>query len=61
MLGPDKRPEPSDLPNLKYMELFIKETLRLYPIAGIIVRAVDEDIQLGKSFSIKIYHLGICG
>lgn len=48
VLGPERRPEPSDLPKLKYLELFIKETLRLFPVAGFVVRAIDEDVDLGE-------------
>ncbi|CAG9820625.1 unnamed protein product [Phaedon cochleariae] len=47
IIGHDRPVDPSDLPKLKYTERFIKETLRLFPIAGIIVRAVDEDVDIG--------------
>lgn len=48
VLGPERTLEAADLPKLKYMEMFIKETLRLFPVGGIIVRAIDEDIDLGE-------------
>ncbi|CAH1111817.1 unnamed protein product [Psylliodes chrysocephalus] len=48
VLGPDRQPEPSDLPKFKYLERFIKETQRLFPLAGLIAREVEEDINLGE-------------
>lgn len=48
ILGPERQPEPSDLPNMKYLDLFVKETLRLFPVAAIIGRYVEKDINIGK-------------
>ncbi|XP_072380552.1 cytochrome P450 4C1-like isoform X1 [Diabrotica undecimpunctata] len=47
VVGPHGRIEGSDLPKLKFLDRFIKETLRLFPAGGILARAVDEDIDLG--------------
>lgn len=48
VVGPVRGVEQEDLAKLKYMDRFIKETLRLFPVAGFIVRAVDEDIDIGN-------------
>lgn len=37
-----------DLPKLTYMEMVIKESMRLFPTIPFIIRQVTEDIQLGK-------------
>ena len=40
-------PAMADLPNLPYTEMVIKETLRLYPIAWLILRQAIADLQVG--------------
>lgn len=35
--------------NLNYLDMFIKETLRMFPAAPVIIRSVSADIQLGKT------------
>ncbi|KAG5900110.1 hypothetical protein JTB14_016078 [Gonioctena quinquepunctata] len=47
VLGPDRDVGPSDLPQLKYTERFIKETLRFFPVAPFLMRAIDKDIDIG--------------
>ncbi|XP_046607278.1 cytochrome P450 4C1-like [Neodiprion virginianus] len=37
-----------DLPRMEYMERVIKETMRLFPIGPILVRAVTEDLDIGE-------------
>lgn len=48
IIGPDRDVEPQDLPRLKYLERFIKETQRLFPAAPVILRSVHKDIDIGK-------------
>lgn len=51
--------EYSDLGKLKYMEMCIKETMRLYAVAPFIFRKTTEDFQLGNVnpvFSVKIIY-----
>ena len=38
-----------DIPNLKYLECCIKETLRIYPSAPAFERDVQEDFKLGNN------------
>lgn len=47
VLGTDRPADFKDLPNLKYTERFIYETLRLFPLGGVVVRSHEDDIQLG--------------
>lgn len=45
------------LAELKYLEMCIKETLRLYPSGPVISRSASEDIPLGNSCSTCYYFL----
>ena len=47
-MGEDKDVEKTDLSKLVYMEAFIKETLRLFPIGPAISRKVETDVKLSK-------------
>ena len=50
----DRECEQQDLVDLKYLELCIREALRLYPIVPVIYRELQEDTQLGL-FKYKLY------
>lgn len=43
----DQPPSLADLPNLAYTEMIVKETLRLYPPAWMILRQAIDDVELG--------------
>ncbi|XP_074029600.1 cytochrome P450 4C1 isoform X2 [Leptinotarsa decemlineata] len=49
ILGPDRTVVASDLAELKYTERVIKENLRLFPIAAIFARSIEEDIDIGDA------------
>lgn len=46
MLG-GRLPTVEDIPNLKYVNQIISETLRLYPAAWTINREVAEEVEIG--------------
>nr|UZE89834.1 cytochrome P450 CYP4XH1 [Chrysoperla zastrowi sillemi] len=48
----DKTIELEDLPKLKYTEMVIKESMRLFPIGPILGRDALEDIQLDENYTI---------
>ena len=55
VLGPERTPDFKDLPSFKYMELVIKETLRLFPGSPFMAREVLEDLSLDGSTVLIIY------
>lgn len=46
--GSDRPVLCEDLPRMTYLERVIKETMRIFPVGPLIVRAISEDIILGK-------------
>ncbi|XP_074029603.1 cytochrome P450 4C1 isoform X2 [Leptinotarsa decemlineata] len=49
ILGHDRIVIASDLPKLKYTERVIKENLRIFPIAAVFARSLEEDIDIGDA------------
>jgi cytochrome P450 len=43
----ERPPSLADLPNLAYTEMIVKEVLRLYPPAWMILRQANDDVELG--------------
>ncbi|KAF5283095.1 hypothetical protein FQA39_LY17436 [Lamprigera yunnana] len=48
VLGPDRFVEQSDLNKFEFLERVLKETMRLFPVGPLLVRAITKDIQLEK-------------
>lgn len=53
VLGRNKRDiEEHDLPKLEYLDMVIKDVLRLFPVAPFIIRKSMEEFDLGLIFTI---------
>lgn len=50
MQGSDGAPSASDLREMKYLELCLKETLRLFPPIPMIIRELKEDAVISKFY-----------
>jgi cytochrome P450 len=46
--GSDRSATMKDVSEMKYLEMVIKESLRLYPSVPFIGRKLTQDIQIGK-------------
>lgn len=56
VIGPDPKQSKTtiaQLNQLSYLELVIKETLRLYPSVPIVGRFASEDVHLSKLFGVE--------
>ncbi|ERL95426.1 hypothetical protein D910_12690 [Dendroctonus ponderosae] len=53
VVGPTESVGLDHLPQLKYLERVIKETMRLFPIAAILVRKAEENIDIGDHIILK--------
>jgi len=51
IFGSDERsPTIQDLKEMKYLDMCIKESLRLYPSVPIFARTLGEDVRIGEIF-----------
>jgi hypothetical protein len=52
VVGDKKSLDMDDVSKLKYLEMCIKETLRLFPVAPFVLRETTEDFQLGEDLDL---------
>lgn len=44
----------TDVSDLTYLDMFIKETMRMFPALSFLTRSVSKDIQIGKSVEFNL-------
>ncbi|CAG9814838.1 unnamed protein product [Phaedon cochleariae] len=52
IMGPNRPVEPQDLMKLKYTEMALKETLRIFPTVPFVIRSVETDLRLDHKHTI---------
>ncbi|XP_017776453.1 PREDICTED: cytochrome P450 4C1-like [Nicrophorus vespilloides] len=60
VVGLERNFECTDIPKLKYLEKFVKETMRLFPIGPFIIRKVTEDMEVDGHVLPKDSGLFLC-
>lgn len=61
IFGDDKRqPTMADFKEMKYLDMCIKESLRLYPSVPIFARTLSQDVKTGENFCGKLSVCVVC-